>query len=160
MPPPSYNKLKTVLLPWRTSCVVLAEPAIAPTTPLNASQMITVTRWNSLHAMLIREIRLYKPLQEFFTQNLSNRTVSNRTPKPVEWQAAREVVSVLDDAAQITKAIQGSRHAFEGKAINDLAVLETSLSLDTQDDRTRFYNRFICVGVDVSTYVLPTGGRI
>ena len=42
-----------------------------------------------------------------------------------------EVVSVLDDAAQITKSIQGGRHAFVGKAINDLAVLETSLSLDT-----------------------------
>ena len=84
----------------------------------------------------MREIRLYKPLQEYFTQTLSNRTASNRTasnraPKPVEWQAAREVVSVLDDAAQITKAIQGARHAFVGKAINDLAVLETSLSLDT-----------------------------
>ena len=83
--------------------------------------------------MLMREIRLYKPLQEYFTQTLSNRTASNRAPKPVEWQAAREVVSVLDDAAQITKSIQGGRHAFVGKAINDLAVLETSLSLDTPE---------------------------
>ena len=86
--------------------------------------------------MLIREIRLYKPLQEYFTQNLSNRTVSNRAPKPVEWQAAREVFSVLDDAAQITKAIQRGRHTFVGKAINDLAVLETSLSLNTQGIRS------------------------
>ena len=62
--------------------------------------------------------------------------MSNRAPKPVEWQAAREVVSVLDDAAQITKAIEGGHHAFVGKAINDLAVLETSLSLDTQDIRS------------------------
>ena len=100
---------------------------------LTGEQYVVSTRWNSLHAMLMREIRLYKPLQEYFPQNLSNRTVSNRAPKPVEWQAAREFVSILDDAAQITKAIQGGRHAFVGKAINDLAVLETSLSLDTQD---------------------------
>ena len=46
------------------------------------------------------------------------------------------MVSVLDDAAQITKAIQGGHHAFVGKAINDLAVLETSLSLETQDIRS------------------------
>ena len=117
------------------SSVVLAEPAIVPTTPSNASRMITATRWNSLHAMLMREIRLYNPLQEYSTQNLSNRTVGNRALKPVEWQAVREVVSVLHDAAEITKAIQGGRHAFVGKAINDLAVLETSLSLDTQDIR-------------------------
>ena len=75
--------------------------------------------------------RLYNsppvPTTEYFAQNLSNRTASNRAPKPVEWQAAQEVVSVLDDAAQITKAIRGGRHAFVGKAINDLAVvLETS----------------------------------
>ena len=66
---------------------------------------------------------------------MSNRTVSNRAPKPVEWQAARGVVNVLDAAAQITMAIQGGRHAFVGKEINDLAALETSLSLDTQDVR-------------------------
>ena len=86
--------------------------------------------------MLIREIRLYKPLQEYFTQILSNRTVSNRALKPVEWQASREVVTFLDDAAQITKAIQRGHHAFVGKAINNLTVLETSLSLDTQDIRS------------------------
>ena len=122
MPPLSYAKLKTALLPWRKSSVVLAEPAIAPTNSSNTSRMITATRWNSLHAMLMRDIRLYKPLQEYFTQNLSNRTVNNRAPKPVEWQAAREVVSVLDDAAQIIKDIQRGCHAFVGKAINDLAV--------------------------------------
>ena len=26
--------------------------------------------------------------------------------------------------------------------------------------RIRFHNRFICMGVDISIYVLPTGGRI
>ena len=26
--------------------------------------------------------------------------------------------------------------------------------------RIRFHNRFICVGIDISVYVLPTGGRI
>ena len=83
--------------------------------------------------MLMPDIRLYKPLQEYVTQNLSNRTVSNRAAKPVEWQAVREVISVLDNAAQ---AIQGGRHAFVGKAINDLAVLETKLSLDPQDIRS------------------------
>ena len=26
--------------------------------------------------------------------------------------------------------------------------------------RIRFHHRFICMGVDISIYVLPTGGRI
>ena len=62
--------------------------------------------------------------------------MSNRAPKPAEWEEAREFVSILDDAAQITMTIQGGRHAFVGKATDDLTVLETSLSLDTQGIRS------------------------
>ena len=82
--------------------------------------------------MLMREIRLLS--RSTSRKNLSNRTARNRALRPIEWQAARKVVSVIDDAAQITKGIQGGRHAFVGKAINDLA--ETSLPLDTEDIRS------------------------
>lgn len=49
--------------------------------------------------MLLRLLRLFKALQQYFAQNLGNRTVINRAPTATDWQAAREVVSVLDDAA-------------------------------------------------------------
>ncbi|CAM9968057.1 unnamed protein product, partial [Pylaiella littoralis] len=47
------------------------------------------TRWGSVYAMLKREVRLYKPMQEFFTRNLNKSNISKRAPNPTEWQAAR-----------------------------------------------------------------------
>ena len=54
-------------------------------------------------------------------------------PKPSIRSLLRDVPTRLPAR---TKAIQGGRHAFVDKAINDLAVLETSLSLDTQEIRS------------------------
>ena len=68
-------------------------------------------------------------------QNLGNRTVSNRAPNPTDWLAVQQVVSVLDEAAQLTAQVQGGHHAFVGKAINDFAVLTELLNEDTQEIR-------------------------
>lgn len=86
--------------------------------------------------MLARLLRLYKALQEFFTRNMGNRIVNQRAPDQVEWQAVREVVSVLDEAAQLNTQVQGGQHAFVGKAINDFTVLHQSLTLATQEIRS------------------------
>ena len=69
-------------------------------------------------------------------QNLGNRTVSNRAPNPTDWLAVQQVVSVLDEAAQLTAQVQGGHHAFVGKAINDFAVLTELLNEDTQEIRS------------------------
>ena len=69
-------------------------------------------------------------------QNLGNRTVSNRAPNPTDWLAVQQVVSVLDEAAQLTAQVQGGHHAFVGKAINDFAVLTELLNEGTQEIRS------------------------
>ena len=69
-------------------------------------------------------------------RNLGNRTVSNRAPNPTDWLAVQQVVSVLDEAAQLTAQVQGRHHAFVGKAINDFAVLTELLNEDTQEIRS------------------------
>eukprot|EP00903_Cladosiphon_okamuranus_P020866 g19162.t1 len=91
------------------------------------------TRWGSVFAMMKRELRLYAPLQVFFSRNLANRTIIKRQPTPAQWQATREVVSVLADASLVSTQIQGGPHGFVGKSINSLYVLLSSLALDTQD---------------------------
>ena len=86
--------------------------------------------------MLGRQLRLYKAIQQYFMQNLGNRTVSNRAPNPTDWLAVQQGVSVLDEAAQLTAQVQGGHHAFVGKAINDFAVLTELLNEDTQEIRS------------------------
>ena len=86
--------------------------------------------------MLGRQLRLYKAIQQYFMQNLGNRTVSNRAPNPTDWLAVQQVVSVLDEAAQLTAQVQGGHHAFVGKAINGFAVLTELLNEDTQEIRS------------------------
>ena len=93
-------------------------------------------RWGSQHAMLGRQLRLYKAIQQYFMQNLGNRTVSNRALNPTDWLAVQQVVSVLDEAAQLNAQVQGGHHAFVGKAINDFAVLTELLNEDTQEIRS------------------------
>lgn len=80
--------------------------------------------------MLQRQLRLYKPLVEYFT-----RCGSDRALFPTEWQAVQQVVSVPDDAAATTAKIQGGRHGFVGQSINDLFVLHHSVSAPEQDIR-------------------------
>ncbi|CAM9735456.1 unnamed protein product [Pylaiella littoralis] len=83
--------------------------------------------------MFQREVRLYKPMQAFFTENLNKPKISARAPSPAQWQAAREVISVLQDASLVSTQVQGGRHGFVGMAINSMYVLLTSLSESTQD---------------------------
>ena len=83
--------------------------------------------------MFQREVRLYKPMQAFFTENLNKPKISARAPSPAQWQAAREVISVLQDASLVSTQVQGGRHGFVGMAINTLYVLLKSLSDSTQD---------------------------
>ena len=81
--------------------------------------------------MMSRVLRLYRCLTAYFTQNLTVRALY-----PLEWQAALEVTSILDPAAMVNTQIQGGRHAFVGKAINDFTMLYESFAFDTQDIRT------------------------
>lgn len=53
----------------------------------------------------------------------------------MEWRAIRQLVSILDPPAVVTAQIQGGRHGFIGKAINDLTCLFSSLLFETQEIR-------------------------
>ena len=80
--------------------------------------------------MLERILRLYTSLLTYF-----NRNDSHRALYPMEWQAVVQVVSALDEAAVLSKQIQGGRHAFVAQAINDFAILHASVSAPIQEMR-------------------------
>lgn len=81
--------------------------------------------------MLQRILRLYTSLLAYF-----NRHESQRALHATEWQAVVQVVSVLDEAALVSRQIQGGRHAFVAQAINDFATLHESVSAPTQEVRS------------------------
>ncbi|CAM9723655.1 unnamed protein product [Pylaiella littoralis] len=73
-------------------------------------------------------------MQAFFMENLNKPKISARASSPTQWQAAREVISVLQDASLVSTQVQGGRHGFVGMAINSSSyVLLKSLSDSTQD---------------------------
>ena len=89
-----------------------------------------LARWGSQHAMMLRMIRLHKPLQAYFNNHFSSRALH-----ATEWRSIREFTSILDPAAIVTAQIQGGRHGFIGKAINDYTCLFSSMVDDTQEVR-------------------------
>ena len=80
--------------------------------------------------MLMRVPRLYNGIQEHFRRHLSNRALL-----PMEWQAVRDLVSVLDDQALVSTRTGGGGHAFLGQVITGFAILLSSLSDCTQEIR-------------------------
>ena len=89
-----------------------------------------LARWGSQHAMMLRMIRLHKPLQAYFNNHFSSRALH-----ATEWRSIRQFASILDPAAIVTAQIQGGRHGFIGKAINDFTCLFSSMVDDTQEIR-------------------------
>ena len=89
-----------------------------------------LARWGSQHAMMLRMIRLHKPLQAYFNNHFSSRALH-----ATEWRSIRQFASILDPAAIVIAQIQGGRHGFIGKAINDFTCLFSSMVDDTQEIR-------------------------
>ena len=81
--------------------------------------------------MMLRMIRLHKPLQAYF----NNHFFSSRALHATEWRSIRQFASILDPAAIVTAQIQGGRHGFIGKATNDFTCLFSSMVDDTQEIR-------------------------
>lgn len=81
--------------------------------------------------MMERIVRLYTALGAYFVRNPNNRSLS-----AIEWQATVEVLSVLDEAAQTSRQIQGGRHAHVAQAINDFFILYQSVSANEQEIRS------------------------
>ena len=78
-----------------------------------------------------RALRLQQALTAYFSQHPNNRALGIN-----DWKATRHVTSVLDEAALVTKMIQGGSHAFVAQAINDLAILHASVTASTQEIRS------------------------
>ena len=90
-----------------------------------------LARWGSQHAMVLRMIRLHKTLQAYFNNHFSSRALH-----ATEWRSVRQFARSLDPAAIVTAQIQGGRHGFIEKAINDFTCLFSSMVDDTQEIRT------------------------
>ena len=98
--------------------------------PLSPTMLFISLRWGCLYAMFEHILRLYTSLHTYF-----NRNDSHHALYPTEWQAVVQVVSVLDEAAVLSKQIQGGRLAFVAQAINDFATLHASVSAPVQEMR-------------------------
>lgn len=81
--------------------------------------------------MMERIVRLYTALGAYFVRNPNNRSLS-----AIEWQATVEVLSVLDEAAQTSRQIQGGHHVHVAQAINDFFILYQSVSANEQEIRS------------------------
>ena len=89
-----------------------------------------LARWGSQHAIMLRMTRLHKLLQAYFNNHFSSRALY-----ATEWRSIWQFASILDSAAIVTAQIQGARHGFIGKEINDSTCLFSSMVDDTQEIR-------------------------
>ena len=69
--------------------------------------------------MLVRLLRLFKPLAKFFQKYPNPREL-----KRDEWDTLRQFASVLDPAIEVVTRVQGGSGLFIGEAINMRKNLE------------------------------------
>ena len=81
--------------------------------------------------MLVRLLRLFKPLTKFFQKYPNPRAL-----KRDEWDMLRQCASVLDPAIEVVTRVQGGSGLFIGEAINMCKNLEASFSDPGQDIRS------------------------